>query len=493
MDERPRRFGLMLKRLRLAAGLTHEALAERAGISPRTLSDLERGVSRAPRADTLALLVNGLGLDPGQRALLENAARPEEFQDLPAAPGPTNLPLQLTSFFGRDDEARAIRTLLRRDDIRLITVTGAGGVGKTRLALHLAAQEGAAFPGGIFVVDLAPVADLDGVVQAIGRVLGETANRSLSPEKLIVLIDGKRVLMLLDNFEHLLGEAPLTVQLARRCPGLKIIATSRAALRVSGEQEFPLAPLPTPNVARLPSSSDIAAYPSIALFVDRARRTRPDFALTADNAEPVAAICARLDGLPLALELAAARIKTVPPAVMLQRLQESSETSSLALLARGPRDAPARQQTLQNTIAWSHDLLNGEDQRLFRRLAVFVGGWTPAAAEAICAFPSETEGAQSIDAGTGLASLLDQNLLILGGGLDDQPRFLMLETIREFALEQLRGSGEDSAVRQRHADYYLAIVESTGAMLFARPPARAAYAADHANIQEAFNWLVRRG
>jgi predicted ATPase/transcriptional regulator with XRE-family HTH domain len=498
MDDR-RQFGLALKRVRLAAGLTHEALAERAGLGARTVSDLERGVSRVPRADTLALLIEALDLTPEQRAGLERAARPrpETTTDAPPWARPSSVPVQLTSFIGRDREAHAVAALLARDDIRLVTLVGPGGVGKTRLALHVAALAVEASGIGVPTVDLAPVVNSDGVAQAIGRALGVAEGRPVLPATLIELIGRTELLLLLDNFEHLLGSAPLIAELLRGCQGLTVLATSREALRVSGEQEFPVAPLPVPKLARLPSPEEVGAYAGVRLFVERAMRVRPEFTLTAENAAAVAALCARLDGLPLALELAAARIRALSPALMLRQLQQAADTPTLRLLAGGPRDVPARQQTLRNAIAWSHDLLSPEEQVLFRRLAVFVGGCTLDAAEAVAG--GETDrGKDGSDSWAsppvldGFDSLVAKNLLFVRDG-PEAPRYAMLETIREFAAERLAASGDEAAVRQRHAAYYLAMVETTGAMLFASAETRTRLAAEYANVQAALNWLVRYG
>jgi predicted ATPase len=499
-------FGLVLKRFRLAAGLTHEALAERASLGARTISDLERGVSRAPRADTLALLVEALDLSPEQQVLLEAAAR--HYPDAVANASTRtrylgNLPVQLTSFFGREREATAVRDLLLREETRLVTLTGPGGVGKTRLSLYVAAHLGDAFPDGVFAVDLAPITDRDSVCHAIGRALGMCDEPRLTLTSVIAFLSQKHLLLLLDNFEHLLGAAPLVTKMLRGCPGLKVLATSRASLRVSGEQEFPVPPLAVPNPITLPAIETLRDYASVRLFVNRAARVRPDFALQVDNAAAIAAICAGLDGLPLAIELAAARIRTVAPRILLERLRHVSNTPSLGLLVDGSRDAPARQQTLRDTIAWSYDLLSMEESELFRRLAVFAGGWTLESAEAVCASPPKindgralpivAERYDAIDVLDGLSSLQDKSLVSQEDGMDGEPRFRMLETIRAFAWEQLVASGEDGSMRQQHATYYLGMVETTGALLFASAAKRTRLAAEHGNVQAALHWLVQQG
>jgi predicted ATPase/DNA-binding XRE family transcriptional regulator len=504
MDER-QPFGLVLKRFRLAAGLTHEALAERASLGARTISDLERGVSRAPRSDTLSLLIEALDLSPDQRALLRAAARPR----LDLRPGavssvrsPNHLPRLLTSFVGRQQEARRVHDLLGRDDTRLVTLTGPGGVGKTRLALYVATQVVEAFPDGVFAVDLAPITDPNSVYDAMARVLGMSGECRPSLPRLIAALGEKRLLLLFDNFEHLLAAAPLVTDLLRGCPYLKVLATSRAALRLSGEQEFPVPTLSVPDPTHLPEVEALPDYAGVRLFVDRAARVRPDFGLTDDNAAAVVGICAHLDGLPLAVELAAAWIRSLPPSMLLQRLQ-TSNLSPLGLLVGGPRDVPVRQQTLRDTIAWSHELLDDQERALFRRLAVFSGGCTLEAAEAICnpsrepekAFASAVgeERVSEIDVFGGLQSLVDKSLVGQADGLDGAPRFRMLETIRAFASEQLVASGEEAVLRREHATYYLSLVKATGALLFASERKQAMQVAEQGNVQAALQWLVQYG
>jgi predicted ATPase len=504
MDERLP-FGLVLKRFRLAAGLTHEALAERALLGARTISDLERGVSRAPRADTLALLIEALDLPPDQRDALRAAARPHP-DPTPGADSSGRsriyLPQPLTTFVGREQEARTVHDLLGRDDTRLVTLTGPGGVGKTRLALRVAAQVVGAFPDGVFAVDLAPISDPNSVCDAIARVLEVSDEYRPTLPSLIAALGEKRLLLLLDNFEHLIAAAPRVIDLLRGCPHLKVLATSRAALRLSGEQEFLVPTLAVPDPTRLPEIETLLGYAAVRLFVDRAARVRPDFALTADNAAAVAAICARLDGLPLAVELAAARVRALPPQMLLERLQ-TANLPTLDLLTRGAQDAPTRQQTLRDTIAWSCDQLDESERTLFRRLAVFSGGYTLEAAEAICNPPREPsrgdaasvlgERFSQINIFQALLSLVDKNLMDQTDGLDGLPRFRMLETIRAFALEQLVASGEEAEVRREHATYYLSLVKATGALLFASERKQAMQAAEQGNVQAALQWLVQYG
>jgi predicted ATPase len=310
-------------------------------------------------------------------------------------------------------------------------------------------------------------------------------------------------LLLLDNFEHVLPAGPLVTDLLRACPRLTVLATSRAVLRLSGEQEFPVPPLATPDPAQLPANEELTRYAAVALFVARARQIAPNFALVGDNAAPVAAICALLDGLPLAIELAAARVRTLPPRVLLARLSGASSAPELGLLSDGPRDAPQRLRTLRDTIAWSHELLTPNEQRLFRRLAVFAGGCTLEAAEAICASVWEPFGddatraapepAAEIPVLDTLHSLVAKSLVTHDLGPDGAARFRMLETIRAFGWERLAASGEAAALRRQHAQHYLAIVETMGALLFATPGKQAQLAAEHGNVQAALQWLVQQG
>jgi predicted ATPase/transcriptional regulator with XRE-family HTH domain len=489
-------FSALLRRYRRAAGLSQEELASRAGLSAAAISTLERGRRATPRPETLQLLASVLGLTAEQRATFVASVYQEPAAAILApVPGtvptayaacapddggtsargeraveaavavtadgaataraPAALPVAPTPLLGREQEMAGISHLLQRAPVRLLTLTGPGGVGKTRLALQVATGLAPSFRDGACWVSLATLADpaLLGstVLQALG---GAEAAQSTAEEALLRLVRSRELLLVLDNFEQLLPEVGLVVRLLSACRGLVLLVTSRASLRVRGEQEYAVAPLAVPRGAEGARAERVLQYPAAGLFVQRAQAVTPSFVLTDALAPSVAELCRRLDGLPLALELAAARVKVLGVEALLGRLSDR-----LGLLTEGARDLPSRQRTLRAAIGWSEELLAGGERRLFRRLGVFAGGCTLEAAQAIC-------GEAGADMLGELSALVDQSLLqsVAGEG-EEEPRFVLLETIREYALAQLAAQGELAAMRERHLAWCVALAEQAASAL----------------------------
>ncbi len=398
----------------------------------------------------------------------------------------SNLPAQSTPLIGREVEIEAVTQLLLRPEVRLLTLTGPGGTGKTRLGLQVATNALAIFDDGVFFVSLVPISEPTLVLLTIAETLGVFLSplRSLS-ESIIAHLGEKKLLLVLDNFEQVVAAAPDLAELLAACPQLKILVTSRVVLRLTGEHEFAVQPLATPDPKQTLSLEALGHFAAIELFRQRAQSVQPNFIITHENAKAIAEICYRLDGLPLAIELAAARLKIFSPQAILARLEKRFE-----LLKGGPRDVP-RHQTLRQAIAWSYDLLNRDEQMVFRRMAVFTGGCTLEAVEALCHAMADL----SISALDGVAALIDRSLLRQDQTEDNEPRFMMLETIREFALEALQASGEWEKVRRVHADFFVALAEKAGPELTGAKLKvwLTKLEREHDNFRAIFKWVAETG
>jgi|SRR5580658_30023 predicted ATPase/serine/threonine protein kinase len=403
---------------------------------------------------------------------------------------PTNLPVPTTAFVGRDTELAAVKQLLLRPDVRLVTVTGPGGIGKSRLAIEAARGMADQFASGVYFVPLAAVSDPGLIILAIAQTLGLRETGGQAPidslKEYFHNSSGSPTLLLIDNFEHLVEAGPQLADLLALAPSLKVLATSRAALHLYNEQEFPVPPLALPDAKSVASPSEFKTYSAISLFVQRAAAVKPDFELTEENAPIVAEICARLDGLPLAIELAAARVKLLSVSAMRSRL-----ASRLQLLTGGARDLPARQQTLRQAIDWSYDLLTEPEQKLFRRLSVFWGGCTLEGVEAVCDAKQDL----GLDVLDGMSSMVDKSLVRQTEQPDGEPRFAMLETIREYAFVKMEACGEESLARRAHAAYCLVLAEEGAAEDSGANQTGwlDRFEREHDNFRAALDWLTETG
>jgi non-specific serine/threonine protein kinase len=424
-------------------------------------------------------------------------------QNQPVSPVPVadrerfgvSLPAPLTSFVGREREVAQVVALLRSPGVRLVTLTGPGGVGKTRLALRVAELVGAEFTDGIAFVDLTPVAEPVLVAPTVANSLGvrESGDRSLA-ERLVDTLRDRSLLLVLDNFEQVVATAPLVTRLLTACPLLKVVVTSRVLLHVSGEHDYPVPPLSlsrgaqrAPEEARSREGREpLVDSEAVQLFVERARAADPTFGLTPENARAIGEVCERLDGLPLAIELAAAKTRLLAPPALLSRLDRR-----LTVLTGGARDQPARRRTMRDAIAWSHDLLSPEEQILFRRLAVFAGGFTLEAAEAVAG----AGGIPAEDVFAGVEALVDQSLVQRRGAVAAEQRFGMLETVREFGLERLAEHGEQDEARRGLAAYFLSLADRIERELLhgaTRWATVARLEPDHANLRAVLGWLAQQ-
>jgi len=402
---------------------------------------------------------------------------------------PSNLPVQRTGFVGREKEVAAAREMLLRGNARLVTITGPGGIGKTRLALQVASGLVERFPGGIHFVPLSSLSDPALIASTISQSLGIREAGGRSPLQILKesFQDSSRgpMLLLLDNFEHLMPAAPVIADLLAFGPNLQIMVTSRAALHLYGEHEFPVLPLAMPDAQTVLPVDALLQYPAVALFVQRATAARPDFELNQVNASAVTGICARLDGLPLAIELAAARVKVLSPSAILTRL-----TSRLQLLTGGSRDLPQRQQTLRATMDWSYDLLSPAEQKLFRRMSVFLGGCNLEGVEAVC----DTQSDLDLDLLDCMASLVDKSLVRQIEQASGESRFRMLQTIREYALEKLAANSEEAFTRRAHAAYCLVLAEEEATEKSVEAAeSLERFGLEHDNFRAALEWLTQTG
>ena len=482
-------FSVELRRHRLAASLSQEELAEQAGLASKAISALERGERRRPYPHSVRVLADALGLQGEDRATFVMAAAgnsPDRFGQAPPRIMSVlgNLPPPATSFVGRKVETTTLKRLMRAE--RLVTLTGVGGCGKSRLALHVAAQVGKRFADGVWFVELGKLADPAMVPSTVAQVLGvNTDGDRQIKESLRAHLESRQILLLLDSCEHLVDVcAELIAMLLRACPRLRVLVTSQQPLRVSEEVTWSVPPLALPE-ADVSSLADLAHTDAVQFFVKRARAVKPDFTLNDANVADVTAICRRLDGLPLALELAAARMRGFSPTELLMRLGRP-----LAVLRDGARDMPARQQTMRATVEWSYALLSSQEQALFNRLSIFTGGWSLQGAEAIGAGDAiARENVADL-----IAGLVDKSLVQVEQVEDGTTWYVQLETLRQFGREALDAQAELDVLQRRHASYYVSLAEQADHGLIG-PDALIWFdrlEREDDNIRSALRWCVKQ-
>ena len=482
-----------MRNLRERAGITQEELASRAGLSPNAVGALERGARKRPYPHTVRALANALSLPEEGRASLMAAVpgrrRDDTPEGAPAPAAPPVLPRPVTGLVGREKELGEVTGLLARPGVRLLTLTGMGGVGKTRLAVEAAREAAGFFSDGATFVGLAPLSDPSLVPSTVLRALGAAEEGRIPGEALVAHLKDKDLLLVLDNLEHLLQAAPEVAGLIESCPSLSVLVTSRAPLRVRGEHEYPVPPLVLPASTRSTSEEDVLSSPSGRLFAERARSTSPTFEVTQENAADVAAICWRLAGLPLALELAATKTRFLSPKALLSRLDRALSTA-------WARDLPERQHTMRAVLNWSHYLLSGPERALFRRLSIFVRSFALEAAEAVGMEPGAAEnGGDAEDVLGLLGGLVEQSLVVVGAGEGGPTRYRMLEPVRQYALGRLEESGGAEGARRRHANFYRALAEA------AEPELKGAGQVswldkldrEHDDLRAALGWLLEQG
>ena len=485
-------FGEQLQRYRKAADLSRLELAQRAGISRNSILNLERGATRGAHQYTVERLAQALELSGDDRgrfmAAVDRRRTPRTVKAHP--PGPL-VPWSLTLLIGREADLDMLRTQLMAPETRLVTVLGPAGVGKTRLAIAAAQEARPHFAHGAAFLSLAPLPDSDLFLSSIAHAFSirEGSGQPLW-DAVVVALHERHLLLLLDNCEHLLPSLSLRIAaLLEACPRITVLATSRSPLHLRGEQEMVIHPLPVPLPGQALTVEALGRVPAVTLFVQRARSVRPEFQITEATASAVATICRRLDGLPLAIELAAARIKLLVPDDLLARLDRR-----LPLLTGGPHDLPQRQQTLRDALAWSYDLLSEEEQSFFARLGVCVGGWTLATAEALsAAVDAERQAGSSLDA---LTALVQQSLVRVEDDRQGGPRFSLLETMRDFALECLAARGDEEGARRAHAHVFLALAEEAEPLLRGGVQQTEWFdrlEAEHGNLRAALQWTTLQG